>query len=101
MAHDTDTQRSHRALLTAATRAAAATVVGALARPLPALAASDDGSTIVIGDTYLDVRSPTYLSDAATDVTVFSATSSSANGHGAGIGLAGASGLQPRRLGTQ
>ena len=60
-------------------------------RPLPALAV-DDGLTIKVGSTFVDVQSTTYLSDAATDNTVFSATSSSANGHGAGTGLAGASG---------
>jgi len=92
MTVETQSKRSRRALLTAAAGAAAATVVGAVSRPLPVLAAGDDGAAITIGSTFLDVRTGTYLSDQANDNTVFSAVSSSAGGHGGGIGVSGSSG---------
>jgi len=91
MAVDTQSRRSRRALLTAAAGAAAASVVGAVVRPLPVLAAGDDGSTIKVGSTFLDAQTGTYLSNQANNNIVFSAVSSSAGGHGNGIGLFGSS----------
>jgi hypothetical protein len=83
---------SRRAVLAAALGGAAAMLARTAIQPSPARAAGDDNSPILVGSTFLDVRTGTYLSDAATDVTVLSAVSSSAGGHGAGIGILGASG---------
>jgi hypothetical protein len=55
-------------------------------------AAGDDGSTITVGSTFLDVQTGTYLSDSANNNTVLTAVSSSAGGQGAGTALVGVSG---------
>ena len=99
MALDPVTPRSRRAILLAAAGAAAATALSA-GRPTSVRATGDDGATIHVGDTFLDVRTGTYLSDSATDATVFSAVSSSAGAHGAGTGVAGTSGSGIGVLGT-
>ena len=80
-------------MLTGAVGALAGVAAATLAGAQRVLAAGDDGSTITVGSTFLDVRTTTYLSDAANNNTVFSAVSSSANGSGAGIGLFGSSSL--------
>jgi hypothetical protein len=91
---------SRRAVLAAAAGAAAAFAARAVLDPATLRAAGDDGLHISVGDTFLDVRTGTYLSDAFNNNTVLSAVSSSAGGNGAGIGLLGASSLGTGVLGT-
>jgi hypothetical protein len=83
---------SRRAVLAAALGGAAAMVARTVIQPSSARAAGDDNSPILVGSTFLNVQTGTYLSDTVTDATVLSGVSSSAGGHGAGIGVLGASG---------
>jgi hypothetical protein len=83
---------SRRAVLAGALGGIGAWAASAIGRASPVRAAGDDLQIVHVGDTFLDVRTGTYLSDSATNATVFSAVSSSAGGQGGGTGLAGASG---------
>jgi hypothetical protein len=83
--------------LAAAAGAAAATVVSAVAGPLPALAAGDTGKVIHVGDEYDDVRSTTILFNKFNSKAVLRATNAYA-GNGVqgesddGFGITGVSG---------
>jgi hypothetical protein len=79
-----DVPRSRRAVLTAAAAAGAATVAGALIKPLPALGAVDDNADMFVGTTYGDVSLQTGLVNHTNAATVFAASSSTG-----GIGLYG------------
>jgi hypothetical protein len=64
--------KSRRAVLTAAAGAVAATTVGAVARPIPALAAGDDFKIVHVGDLYQDVRSTTFLENGTNESQLLS-----------------------------
>jgi hypothetical protein len=91
---------SRRALLAGALGGIGAWALSAIGRASPVRGAGDDSSPILVGSTFLDVRTGTYLSDSATSAPVFSAVSSSAGGQGGGIGLTGSSGSWIGVLGT-
>ncbi len=67
MALQLSERRSRRSLLTGAVGAVAGAVAATLAGAHAGLAAGDDGSVIHVGDSFIDVRSDTYLFNQATD----------------------------------
>ena len=77
-----DSVRSRRALLTGAVGAVAATSVASVAAPGRALAASDDGRIIHVGDSFGDVRSVTFLQNTMTSDLLLQL-----NASGGGVGL--------------
>jgi hypothetical protein len=89
MALDTSTPRSRRAILAAAAGAAAATVLGAVAKPSLTRAAGDDGSAIHVGDLYADVQSQTTLGNQANDEVVLWVASNPDSGFGGGTAVVG------------
>lgn len=97
-----DAPRTRRTLLAAAAAAGAATVAGAFAKPLQALAAPDDNADMYVGVQYANVSQTTGLTNPSSGTTVFSATSnfgtavlgtSSSGSGGAGVYGVSASGL--------
>jgi hypothetical protein len=74
-------------VLAAAAGAVGAVVVQSIAEPVTALA-DDDGSAILVGSSFLDVRSTTFLQNTANDDPVFSALSAG-DQHGGGDGVYG------------
>jgi hypothetical protein len=83
MTLDTSVPRSRRALLAGGLGGLAVVVANALGRPAPAWAA-DDGTAIVIGDTYNDVQSQTTLGNVANNKIVLYVASNADLGHGDG-----------------
>ena len=75
MAIDTSTPRSRRGVLTAAAAAAAAAVAVTATRAERVFAGGDDGSPILIGQSYTDVQGETHLENVNNDSAVFTATS--------------------------
>jgi hypothetical protein len=90
MAADITTPRTRRALLGAAAGAVGAAVIGGLAAPQRALAAGDDGSPILVGSQFNDVRSLTLLSNTTNNNSVFDASTT-----GSGTAIYGSSGSGP------
>jgi hypothetical protein len=91
MAIDTTRPRTRRAILLGAAGAVAATTAAAVARPIPALAAGDDGQIIHVGVDYNDVRGTTILENWTNDNIVLDVENhqggtaiwaSSGSGHG-------------------
>ena len=92
MSVDTTARRSRRALLGAGLGAVAATVAGAIGRPLPVVATpGNDHDQVVVGGAYPDARSSTYLANQATDDDVLVLGSNQDMGHGGGHALRAAS----------
>ncbi|MFL5645805.1 MAG: hypothetical protein ACJ78L_10660, partial [Chloroflexota bacterium] len=94
MALDSSSQRSRRALLTAALAATAVTVAETVARPLSVAAA--DGDQFVLGAANT-ATAQTSLSGATADrafdvVTEFGAEAIRGNADGGGVGVLGVSG---------
>jgi hypothetical protein len=87
MAPDITSPRTRRALLGAAAGAVGAAVIGGLAAPQRALAGGNDGSPILVGSQFFDVRGLTVLSNASTNNDVFNASTS-----GSGKAIYGSSG---------
>jgi hypothetical protein len=87
MAADITTPRTRRALLGAAAGAVGAAVIGGLAAPQRALAAGNDGSPILVGSQFFDVRSLTILSNSNNNNDVFDASTT-----GSGTAIYGSSG---------
>jgi hypothetical protein len=87
VAINTTIPRTRRALLGAGLGAVAATVVGAVGRPLQVAAAGDDDSPVVVGGSYPDARTLTYLAISANDSDVLVVGSNPDLGHGGGTAL--------------
>ena len=79
MAIDTALPRSRRSMLTAFVGAVAGAAAASLASAQRVLAAGNDGATVVVGGSYLDVRTGTVLQNVTTDQTLLSLVSAGAN----------------------
>ena len=88
-----ETRTSRRAVLTAVAAAGAATVVNALAKPLPVAAAGNDGAAVTVGGFYPDARSQTTLANATGNQAVLWVASNDDDngfpGEGAGTAITG------------
>src|SRR5512143_722415 len=76
MASETALPRSRRSVLTAFVGAVAGAAAASLATAQRVLATGSDGATVVVGGSYLDIRSETAFQNVATDQTVVSMISS-------------------------